>query len=57
MFETCLKLTMRNQNSFDKVVLVFLMLTWNMLTHASTVSTSYDDHQDHTVGENIEPMT
>ena len=31
MFETCSNLTMRNQNGVDKVVLVSLLLTSNML--------------------------
>ena len=38
MFETCLILTVRNQNGADKVVLFSLLFTWNMLAGGSPVS-------------------
>ena len=44
MFQTCLNLTMRNQNGVDKVVQISLLLTWETLTRVSTVSTSDNDH-------------
>ena len=44
MFQTCLNLTMRNQNGIDKVVQISLLLTWETLTRVSTVSTSDNDH-------------
>ena len=37
---------MMNQNGVDKVVLISLLLTWNMLTVGSTVSTSDADQVD-----------
>ena len=48
---------MRNQTDVDKVVLVFLKLTWDMLTRVPAVSTSDNDHQSNIVGKDVEPVT
>ena len=54
MLQTCSSVTMRNQNGV--VVLVFLLLTWDMVTRVSTVSLSGNDHQVNTVGKDIYPV-
>ena len=54
--QTCLNLTMRNQSGVDKVALVSLLLTWDMLTRVSTVSARDNDRQANTVGKEIDPM-
>ena len=56
IFKTCSNITMRNQNSVDKVVLVSLLLTWNMLRHGSTVSTS-EAEQANVARKDTDPIT
>ena len=57
MFQSCSNLNMRNYIDVNKVVLVSLLLTWDMLARVSTVSTSDNDHQSDTVGKDIDPVT
>ena len=56
MFQAYLNLTMRKWNGVDEVILVSLLLTSDILTRASAVSTSDNDHQAKAVGEDIDPM-
>ena len=53
MFGTCLILTVRNQNGADKVVLVSLLFTWNMLAGGSPVTRT---DQVNTAGKDMDPM-
>ena len=56
MFQTCSNLTMGNQNKADKVVLISLLLTWDMVTRVSTVIISDNDHQMYNVRRDIDPV-
>ena len=56
LFRTCSNLTMRNQNGINKVVLVSLLSTWDMLTRVPTISTGGNDHQANTVVKGIDPV-
>ena len=48
---------MWNQNGVNKVVLVSLLSSWDMLTRVLTVvSTSGNDHQANTVLKDIDPV-
>ena len=47
---------MGNQNKADKVVLISLLLTWDMVTRVSAVIMSDNDHQIYNVGRDIDPV-
>ena len=53
--ETCSNLTMRNQNGVDKLILVSFLLTWNVVTCGSTVSTSDNDQVNNVGGKGTDP--
>ena len=52
-FQTCLSLNIWNHSNVDTFVQVSSLLTWDTLTHVSTVSTSENDYQANTVGKKI----
>lgn len=52
-FQTCSSLNIWNHSNVDTFVQVSSLLTWDTLTHVSTVSTSENDYQANTVGKKI----